>query len=396
MQPLELPERRWEHVTMDLITGLPMTSRKFDAILVFVDKLTKMTHLAATTTDVSAPGVAQLFVDRVVSLHGVPRKIISDRDPRFTGKFFQAVCDILNARNALSTSFHPQTDGQTERMNRVVEETMRHYISADQSDWDIKLSLCEFAINSSYQTSTQHTPFFLNYGQDPLTPVTIHTDLHVPAARVFHDDLHEAIRLARTFLHAASQRQKAYADAGRREETFAVGEQVMLSTKNLKFKTVGTAKLLPRWIGPLAILRVISPTAVELQLPESYTIHPVFHISLLKKYKSAGSRQPVPPAPELDDDGTPSYEIEQVLNHRQATFRHKPTWEFLVKWTGYPHESNEWVPMRNFNAHHCIHDYWDTIGGEPPFRVTRTSPQAVAADPVVRPKARVAARRGGV
>jgi hypothetical protein len=399
MQPLEIPDRRWDHVTMDLITCLPKTQAGHDAILVFVDKLTKMTHLAATTTNVTAEGVAQLFIDRVVCLHGVPGKLISDRDPRFTGRFFKAVCDSLATRNAFSTAFHPQTDGQTERMNRVVEEMMRHYVSADQSDWDLKLSLCEFAINSSYQASTQHSPFFLNYGQDPLTPVTVRTEALIPGARVFTEQLHATLRAARTHLHAASQRQKALADTKRRDERFAVGDQVMLSTKNIKLKAVGSPKLLPRWIGPLRVLRVVHPTALHLELPATYTMHPVFHVSLLKRYVTSLYTQPVPPAPEIDPDGTPSYEVECVLAHKQGLWRGKPEWVYLVKWTGYGAESNEWVPAHQFHASDLINAYWDSVGGPPGFAVRDTPAKSLAPIPAqtrVRSSVRLAAKVGGV
>jgi Integrase zinc binding domain len=226
LQPLDIPERRWEHVTMDLITCLPKTKRGHDAILVFVDKLTKMTHFAATTSNASAQDVAQLFIDRVVCLHGVPHKIITDRDKRFTGQFFQAVCQALDTSSVQSSAFHPQTDGQTERMNRVLEDTMRHYVSADHSDWDLKLSLCEFAINGSVQASTGNTPFFLNYGQEPLTPLTVHTDLVVPSARVFAEKLQQAIKQAKLSLEQAVQRQKAYADSNRRDVQFKDGDTV--------------------------------------------------------------------------------------------------------------------------------------------------------------------------
>jgi len=116
LQPLQLPARRWEHVSIDFITHLPKTSRQHDAILVFMDKLSKYVRFAPTTMDISATGAAHLFLDKVVSLFGLPKKLITDRDPRFTGNMSQAFCTMFGVQSALSTSFHPQTDGQTENL----------------------------------------------------------------------------------------------------------------------------------------------------------------------------------------------------------------------------------------------------------------------------------------
>jgi len=117
---------------MDLITHLPKTPRGHDAIMVFVDKLSKYVRFAPTTTDVHSTGAAFLFLDKVVSLFGLPKKLITDRDPRFTGNMFQAFCKMFGIQSALPTTFHPQTDGQTEKYNSVLEDLIRHYISPDQ------------------------------------------------------------------------------------------------------------------------------------------------------------------------------------------------------------------------------------------------------------------------
>jgi hypothetical protein len=227
------------------------------------------------------------------------------------------------------------------------------------------VSLCEFAINGSVQASTGNTPFFLNYGQEPLTPLT---DLAVPSARVFADGLNHAIRLARQSLEQAVQRQKAHADRGRRDVQFKVGDQVLLSTKNLKFKAVGTSKFLPRYIGPLTVSKLVGPVAVKLELPPGYSIHPVFHVSLVKPYVESQHSKPPPPVMELDTEGMPVYEVEQILHHRQRTVNRRRTWEFLVKWKHFPVEHNSWEPLANFTKPRpMIVEYWASIGGEPKF-----------------------------
>ena len=125
LQPLPIPERRWGSISTDFVTGLPKTQNGYDAILVFVCRLTKMIHFVATTTDVDAPEFATLFFDSVVRLHGIPNNIVSDRGSIFTSGFWTELCKKLGIRRKLSTAFHPQTDGQTERANRVMEDTVR-------------------------------------------------------------------------------------------------------------------------------------------------------------------------------------------------------------------------------------------------------------------------------
>ena len=229
---------------MDLITALPETKDGHDAVVVFVDALTKMVHFRACRTDANAEAVARLFVDTVVRLHGIPGELLSDRDTRFISL-------------KLSSSYHPQTDGQTERVNRVLEEFLRHYVSPEQNDWDRLLPMAEFAVNNAWHESVQNTPFFLNYGQHPMTPASVAIDFKSPAAADFTATLQSALTRAKQLLAEAQQRQKAYADRHRREVTLKVGDKVLLSTRNLQLKNKGTKKLLPKWVGPFDITQCV-------------------------------------------------------------------------------------------------------------------------------------------
>ncbi len=158
MQSLPVPKGIWTSLSMDFITGLPVTERGHDAILVVVDRMSKMVHLIATTTTVTAPQVAQLYQDRIFALHGLPDDIVSDRDSKFTSAFWKNLQKLLGTNLNMSTAFHPQTDGQTERMNGILEDMLRHYVSPDQMDWDIFLSLAEFSMNNCYQVlNTMYT-----------------------------------------------------------------------------------------------------------------------------------------------------------------------------------------------------------------------------------------------
>ena len=179
---------------MDYIVDLPRTKDGYNAILVFVDRLTKMTHLCKCTTNVDSVGTAQLFVDHVWKLHGTPQHIVSDRGSTFVGKFMTEVLRLIGAKHNRSTAFHPQTDGNTERVNRVLEDMLRHYVGeSDHTSWDTCLPAAEFAINNSYHESIGTTPFRLNTGRDPRLPLSIplsHTS-PVPSAAQFADRMQD-------------------------------------------------------------------------------------------------------------------------------------------------------------------------------------------------------------
>ncbi|GJP57580.1 hypothetical protein CLOP_g20993, partial [Closterium sp. NIES-67] len=251
LQPLEIPDEPWESVSLDFITDLPKIRDGHTAILVFVDRLTNMVHFVATTTDVSAERYAKLFVEHVFRLHGLPRVLVSDRDPRFTSRFWHKVTRTLGTKLKMSSAFHPQTDGQTERTNRTLEQMLLSFIGPTQNDWDDLLPVVEFAVNNSVHEGTHEKPFILNCGRHPTTPATHGIGGHeqFPAAKDFVGKQQEALKSARHWLQLSQQRQKSYADMKRREVSFEVGDKVLLSTKNIRLKIPGARKLFPRWIG---------------------------------------------------------------------------------------------------------------------------------------------------
>ena len=158
MQPLPVPKKHWEDISMDFVMGLPRTGRHNDAIFVLVDRLSKYVHLVPTTSTVSAEGAACLYIDDVFCHHGLSRTNVSDRDPRFTAAFFKELFALLGTKLQMRSANHPQTYGQTERMNRVVEETLRAFVNHQQTNWDEVLPVCHFAINNSCQASTGVSP----------------------------------------------------------------------------------------------------------------------------------------------------------------------------------------------------------------------------------------------
>jgi hypothetical protein len=339
------PPRRWQLITMDLITQLPRTRTGFDAIFVIVDKCSKMIHCIATTTTVTAAELANLFFREVFRHHGLPSSIISDRDPRFTSSFWTELWKRLGTSLAMSTAYHPQTDGQTERANRTIEDMLRAMVSQRQDDWDQHLTAVEVAYNNSRQESTGFSPFFLNSGQHPILPLTsvISTDEAIPNAAA--EDLLQQLVLSLSEAEAnvtrAQNRQQEQANRHRTELELEVGQQV------LRLKQKAAAKLSPRWIGPFTIKRKISSLAYELELPSTLQIHPVFHISKLKPINSSerfDPHRPSPPSrppPEIIDEQE-QYEVEAIRAHRMGKWRKQMYKQYLVKWRGYPEHENTW------------------------------------------------------
>ena len=173
LQSIPTPDIKWGTVSMDLITQLPKTKTGHTAIVVFVDKLTKLAHFVACKTEINAPQLAQLFYDHVIKSHGVPNTIISDRDARFTSRFWRELWQRLDTKLAMSTSYHPQSDGQTERTNRILEDMLRNYVSYRQNDWDERLTAAEISYNNAVQDSTGFSPYYLNSGMHMKLPLSM-------------------------------------------------------------------------------------------------------------------------------------------------------------------------------------------------------------------------------
>jgi hypothetical protein len=358
LQPLHIPERKWGSVGMDWITGLPCTAAGHDAIMVVIDRLSKLIHLIPTVTNATAPDVANLFINHVVKLHGFPSEIVSDRDVKFTSVFWKTLCEKWGIKQAMSSAHHPQTDGQTERVNRMLEEYLRHYISPMQDDWDEYLPMAEFAFNDSYQVSIGMTPFYMTYGCHPPVPTRLGVaSKDNPEGQTYVDRIHVAVNKAKELLKTVQLQHANQANKRRRDLQFEVGDEVLLSTANIVIKTPGTQKLLPRFIGPFKVLQKVGKVAYKLQLPQSMSrVHPVFHVSLLSAYRSDGTVHP--PAPIYFEDGAPIYEVEAVMDHREVSRRKgQVTKQYLIKWKGYGPENNTWEPERNLNKA-ALESYW--------------------------------------
>ena len=367
--PIATPLRRWDQVTVDFITGLPVTAKGNDAIMVVVDKFSKMLHLIPTIIAITAPEVADIFFNQIVKYHGVPTSIISDRDPRFTSLFWDRLWKRLGTKLAMSTAYHPRSDGQTERANRTLEQMLRSYVNARQNDWDQHLTALEIAYNNSKQSSTGFTPFYLNYGQHPSFPLSSSALMKLKdngsneQAEVMLERLFDDLTVAEKNMKKAQDQQEQYTNLRRREVQFQVGEKVMLSTEDLQWKGKINRKLSARYIGPFTIKRVLSRLNYELELPPTLPIHPVFHVLKLKKYVGDDSRfpnrvqEPSRPLPEIVGEEE-QYEVEAIRNHRYRKWRGEMHKQYLVKWKGYDEYENTWQWWDDLeHAQDVIRDY---------------------------------------
>jgi hypothetical protein len=358
LQPLPVPSRRWHTVTMDFIVQLPKTKKGHDAIMVVVDKLSKRGYFIPTHTTASAVDTAELYFKNVAKNgHGIPSIIISDRDSKFTSKFWTSLWLCMDTSLAMSTAFHPETDGQTERMNRTLEQMLRAYCNAKQDNWDELLPYCEMAYNNSRNFATGESPFYLNYGQEMSLPSNLIADEEVVVEGSSNDnvekvlnELRETLVVTNANLHKAQEQQKKYADQHRRDEQFVVGERVYLDTSDITF-TEGSKKLLPKFIGPFKVLKVVSKVAYQIELPDKFRQHNVFHVSKLKRTVETNrfpTRVQVDrPEPEVQIDGEDAWEVERIIDKR-VTKRGRV--QYLVKWVGYPDHENSWEPIENVRA----------------------------------------------
>ncbi|GJY69596.1 putative reverse transcriptase domain-containing protein [Tanacetum coccineum] len=286
VQP-EIPMWKWERITMDFVTKLPRTSNGHDTIWVIVDRLTKSAHFIPTRETDSMETLTRLYIKEIVSRHGVPISIISDRDSHFTSRFWQSLQSALGTQLDMSTAYHPETDGQSERTIQTLEDMLRACVIDFGKGWEKHLPLVEFSYNNSYHASIKATPFEALYGRKCRSPVCWAEvgDVQLTGPEIIHETTEKIVQI-RQRLQAARDRQRSYANVRRKPLEFQVGDRVMLKVSPRKgvIRFGKRGKLNPRYIGPFKILERIGPVAYKLELPEELSnVHSTFHISNLKK-----------------------------------------------------------------------------------------------------------------
>lgn len=372
LEPLPIPERPWESLSMDFIVNLPK-SEGCRTIMVVVDRFSKYATFIPASKHCPAEEAARLFLKHVVKYWGVPQTIVSDRDPRFTGRFWTELFKLLGSELNFSTSLHPQTDGQTERVNALLELYLRHYVSTTQSNWAKLLDIAQFSYNLQRNESTGRSPFEIVTGQQPLTPSAIASGYkgRSPAAFKFAKSWHEEADLARSCLQKAAKRIKKWADNKRRHVEYQVGDLVLAKLHQvLRYKDVHKG-LLRRYEGPFRVLKKVGKVAYKLELPPKLKLHPVFHVSMLKPYhgdeddptRNKSTRAPIGKKVSYDR------EVETVIADRVIRERHcKPRREYLIKWKGLPESEASWEPEE---ALWQFHDQLERFHAEDTTRASR-------------------------
>jgi len=284
LQPLEVPYAAWTSVSGDFITQLP-ESQGQTQIMVVVDRFTKMAHFIGLETKATAKDVADTFLKEVWKLHGLPSEIVSDMDVKFSGEFGESLCKGLGIKRRMSTAYHPQTDGQTERTNQVLEGYLRNFVNYDQNDWYQMLRLAEYAYNNSKASAHKFTPFFANYGFHPQTEWIKEREAQNPGATMYTHWMKTVQENARTTLEQTREAMKKYYNQkAPPQPDIETGDLVMLNAKNIKSKRP-TRKFTPRLYGPFKVLEKKGNWAFKHDIPARWKIHPVFHVSLLEPYK---------------------------------------------------------------------------------------------------------------
>ena len=370
--PNPIPSRPYQSISMDFIVNLPW-SEGFNAIHVTVDRLTKHGIFSPTTTGLNAEDFGALFVKKVVCRFGLPESIICDRDPRWTSDFWKGVAKFLRTKMSLSSSHHPQHDGQTEIVNRFLEIMVRAFVAENKETWALWLPLLEWAYNASIHSSTGTSPNFLMLGFEPRSPIDFLLPEGTNAKDVRRTNSEEW--LARLQMHRESAR-RAIAHAqhhqarehnkGRRPLQLEEGDKVLVNPHSLEWtesKGEG-AKLTPRWIGPFEIMQKINPNVYRLRMGDNYPGSPVINIQHLKKYETDTTYQDRTSLPDsfVRKPESEEFEVEKIVGHRKVGKR--ATLQYLIRWANYGPQFDTWgtatdlknspILLNNYRAKHNL------------------------------------------
>ena len=360
---LEMPERRWGSLATDFIVQLPRTKDGYDAITTWVDRLTRRVHFVKSKTTDTATDVADSFFANIFKLHGLPDNIVSDRDPKFTSAFWKRLMELSGIQLKMSSSRHPQTDGASEIMNRMVENYLRCYCSYHQDDWDELLPAAEFAYNSAVTEDLGMSPFELDLGWIPKSPLDFISGTEVPVQSVqdFKQKLKGSLEDAQYSYKVSKARQAAESSARSSPPRYRERDKVWINRtlfSDAYSKSQTSQKLSAKRFGPFEILELVGKNAVRLDLPDHLKIHPVIHVShTMPVVDQPGDiaqpvRKPPAPVPTIDGD---EHVVDRILSHRKRG----KGYQFLTLMKNALHHDATWQPSRDFvDKDGTVTDVW--------------------------------------
>lgn len=343
LQPLNIPQEPWRDIAMDFITGLPK-SKGFEVIWVVIDRFSRYGHFVALSHPISAKSLAQVFFEQIYRLHGLPSTIVSDRDSIFLSEFWQTLFKIAGTRLNMSSAYHPQSDGSTERVNQCLEQYLRSMTNHNPKNWSSWLPAAEWWYNTTYHSTLNSTPFQVVYGVKPKHLAWAsrgHTNLQ--GLEDLLTDREQQWSLLKDLLEAAQARMKSYADANRSEREFQVGNWVYLKLQPYRQITVAVRKnlkLSAKYFGPYKVIEKVGPVAYKLALPDSSRVHPVFHVSQLKK--AIGQAKVQKQLPQISEQGTFDLSPLRQLEQRTILRDNKLVHQCLIQWKGCSIDEATW------------------------------------------------------
>ena len=343
--------RPFQQCTVDFITDLP-PSDGFDSIMIVVDHgLTKGVIYSSCNKTIDALGTAQLFIDHVWKRFGLPDTIISDRGPQFASKVFQEMTKLLKIDHRMSTAYHLQTDGETERVNQELETYLRIFCATEPRKWNTYLPMAEFAHNNRAHKTSKMSPFLIMYGVDPKGIPTAFPRINAPAVE---NRLTELMKIRQEALAAHELARQLMLRRNKKSFTpFKVGDLVWLEGRNLR-TPYESRKLAPKREGPFPIEEARGHV-YKLTLPKHWKVHPVFHAALLTPYHETDEHGPnfIKPPPDLID-GEKEYEVEAIITHKPIG----RNFVYLTRWKGYGSNEDTWQPESSFkNAKEILEEY---------------------------------------
>jgi Chromo (CHRromatin Organisation MOdifier) domain len=355
--PFQFQMLHGDTVSVDFIVELPESSGH-DSIMVVVDSVTKRAHFVSTVTTISAAGTARLFLHHVWKDHGLPRRVVSDRGPQFVAEFTRELYRLLGIKLAATTAYHPQGDGQTERVNQELEQYLRLFTNQRQDDWVDLLPFAEFQYNNQIHSSTQHVPFLLDSGRIPrmgFEPQLRRS--HVESVNEFKDRMQETLEEAKSALAKSKDDMAQYYNRRRvPSPEYKTDDMVYLDASDIQ-TTRPSRKLSHRRLGPFPIVRKVGHGAYRIRLPPSMSrIHPVFNevkLSLAPPDPILGRRPKPPPLPEIVE-GEEEWIVEEILDSKMVNRKLR----YLVKWEGFGIEHNSWEPWDHVHAPELVTEFY--------------------------------------